>query len=182
MTCIVALHDRGESWVAADDRCLFHHDILPGPTNKVALSAAGDAALLICGEGAIGWQIVKDGSRIVTPDPIETHSNLVDFVLGLEKRGLISGIAADGYGAKRWNLPTIYANQHGVWDIDQSFMLSPISRGVLWARGSGGDLAVGAGNAADVKQRSPRHRVEEAIAVAHQFNAGCGPLHTCLKL
>lgn len=180
MTVIVALHERGETWIGADSRACQSNDIVAATVHKVAIH--GRAALLGSGEGKSIYEMVRNARLLVRPNAEDTVEALTRFILKRSGSGLMAAQRDDDGGWSGWACSFLYANREGVWDIDSTLMPVRINDGRLWARGSGGGLARGAGHALRGIAATPKRRVEAALEAAIDGNAGCGGPVMVIKL
>ncbi len=70
----------------------------------------------------------------------------------------------------------VLAHADDVWTIGSDFSISPVSQGVLWAEGSGRELALGAGHALAAREPGlpPRDIVTGSVGAAIAFDTMCG--------
>lgn len=143
MTVITALHDptEGVTWLGANGRATIGSYVGPSLDRKwfsaegwvIGITGSGPKleALEACTE-----RFPKDASR-----PFEIIRFMKDAYGAFD-------IGEMDEGLKRYSGNGILIHKSGaVWDFDNSFCLTPVEPGVFWARGSGMDIALGAGRA-----------------------------------
>jgi ATP-dependent protease HslVU (ClpYQ) peptidase subunit len=166
MTVICGLHHRGETWIGADSRATGNHGIVFASSVK-KWAVGPSAAIGLSGE-AIGTQVLhRNRDEILkTGAPMEIVDRMADALKPHFKE------SGDGDGAKAWGFTTLLATHHAIYDVDSTFMALEIESGVLWARGSGKEYAIGAGHA--MRGDNPMARIRRALEAACQFDSGCG--------
>ena len=61
----------------------------------------------------------------------------------------------------------------GIWDFDSRLTLTPVAPDTMWARGSGGDFALGADHVAKAAGQSAEARMKSAVAAAMALDISC---------
>lgn len=169
MTVIAAVHQDGETWIGADSMRSFGH-LKVGPVSK-----------LIVGSGVIvGISGTELTNNIVSNNRDVVFADTDPWQIGRRIKALVK---EDGYQAKTdshddvvpgYGADIIVARSDGVWHLSSGFTLTAIKEGDLWAIGSGGEIAMGAGYV----KHSPGPRIHVALEAACYWCKGCAaPFH-----
>lgn len=77
-------------------------------------------------------------------------------------------------GLKRYCGSGILVSQSGrIWDFDNSFCLTEVESGALWAQGSGMEIALGAAAALSDFVSAPRERIKRAVQITIEKDVDC---------
>lgn len=172
MTVVCALHMDGYTVIGADSRVTIGQNTrLPSAAKKWHISPDKTQAIASTGSGRT-LVLIRESNIL---DKASGSHEVAEFLRELIKKDGYASSADDGRGALSFGDTYLYADASGVWDIDSRFATWPIDDGVLWARGSGMDYAVGAGFAMQKDASlNPYYRVRMAIEAAIANDLGCG--------
>ena len=161
MTIITAIHDPKENvtWLGSNGRATIGSYVSPSIDTK--WFAAGGWAIGITGTGP-------------KLEALEAHEK--EFPNEATRPFEILAFMKEAYGAfdigemeeglKRYCGNGLLVQKSGaVWDFDNSFCLTPVATGVIWARGSGMDLALGAGIALKEFVASPKALTKRILEI-----------------
>ena len=161
MTVITALYDARENvtWLGSNGRATIGSYVGPSRDNK-----------WFCAEGwAIG--ITGSGPKV---EALEAHvsafptdaSRPHDILKFMKTAYSDFDIGEMDEGLKRYSGNGLLIYKNGaVWDFDNSFCLTPVEAGVFWARGSGMDIALGAGKALKDFITSPKELTKRVLEI-----------------
>ena len=77
-------------------------------------------------------------------------------------------------GLKRFCGSGMLVHKSGaIWDFDNSFCLTKVDRNVFWARGSGMDIAIGAGRALTSFVSSPKEITKRVVEIVVSTDIDC---------
>lgn len=177
MTVITAIHDPKENvtWLGTNGRATIGSYVGPSLDHKWF--------------NAEGWVIGITGSG---PKLEALEARAEDFPKNTTRPFEILKFMKKAYGAfeigemdeglKRYSGNGLLIHKSGaVWDFDNSFCLTAVAPGVFWARGSGMDLALGAGKALKEFISSPKEltkRVLEIVVATDVDSPGEVIIHT----
>ncbi|WDI30724.1 hypothetical protein PUV54_12250 [Hyphococcus flavus] len=161
MTVITVLHDVKENvtWLGSNGRATIGSYVGPSRDNKWfavhgwAIGITGSGPKVEALEAHLN-DFPKDASR---PHEILKFMKTAysDFDIGEVEEGL-----------KRYSGNGLLIHKSGaVWDFDNSFCLTPVEPGVFWARGSGMDIALGAGKALKDFVASPKELTRRVLEI-----------------
>lgn len=167
MTIIAAVRDPGQrcTWIGADSRATSGGATMPITCRKLriegryAIGSSGWSSAMTCVNTLPG---LFDG---------EPTAGEVAARIGNAIRALPWDSDSEG-GPHSYGCYFVLVIGSAVYDIDSAFDVGLIDDGQLWARGSGGQFAVGAGYA--LRNHRPERRLREALKAACQFDQGCG--------
>lgn len=169
MTIICALHQHGETWIGADSRTSFGHQVYDH-TQKWLVATDGALAVGLCGSGRARYLLEQVGEELFFQ--ADAHS--------VAKR-LHQAIIDDGWplkkedGGPNWITGgAIYADTTGVWQICCDFGVNAMPSGVFLADGSGEQFARGAAHTVARHEAGPEQVVGVALEAACRFDSGCG--------
>jgi ATP-dependent protease HslVU (ClpYQ) peptidase subunit len=91
----------------------------------------------------------------------------------MDRAGYSTSTERDG-GPKGYDQAFIAADGDGVWDINGRGSIVRVPDGKVWARGGGGDYAIGAGLAYREMDVAPRTVIEKAVRAAVDSDICCG--------
>ncbi|WP_375203913.1 hypothetical protein [Hyphococcus sp.] len=141
MTVITAIYDQAENvtWLGSNGRATIGSYV--GPSIDTKWWAIHDWAIGITGAG---------------PKLEALEANQKDFPKHATRPFEVLTFMKEAYGAfdigemeeglKRYCGNGLLIHKSGaIWDFDNSFCLTPVAKGGFWARGSGMDIALGAG-------------------------------------
>lgn len=161
MTVITALHDAKAkvTWLGSNGRATIGSYVGPSRDNKWFT--------------AEGWAIGITGSGPKV-EALEAHAGA--FPKGASRPHEILKFMKTAYGdfdigemdegLKRYHGNGLLIHKSGaVWDFDNSFCLTPVESGVFWARGSGMDIALGAGKALKEFVASPKELTKRVLEI-----------------
>lgn len=161
MTVITAIHDpdKGVTWLGSNGRATIGSFIGPSIDKKWI---AFDGWLIgVTGTGPKIEALLAHEEQFPkkTDCPFEVlkfmRSAYADFDIGEMEEGL-----------KRYCGGGLLIHQNGrVWDFDSRFCLTPVAQGGFWERGSGVDLAVGAGKAPEPFVSSPKELTQRVLEI-----------------
>jgi ATP-dependent protease HslVU (ClpYQ) peptidase subunit len=166
MTIIVALHNRGETWVGCDGMVSSRGHLFPLSVRKWLFAINDMRAIAACGHSFTRnlMESVWDRDQILAREPIvEVARELRRLMKADDIKDESDGVAPNQF---------ILATRGGVWDIAGDWSVSVIPEGVLWARGSGEDYANGAGHA--TRGDGGKARVLKALEAACEYRGDCG--------
>lgn len=171
MTVIAAVHQNGETWIGADSQRSFGH-LKVGPVSKLII---GPSVILGISGAELTNNLVSNNREavFVDTDPWQIGRRIKALVKedGYQGRTETHEDVVPQYGAD-----IIIARSDGVWHLSSGFTLSAMKEGDLWAVGSGGEIAMGAGYA--LATAHPRERVQMALQAACYWCRGCSaPFH-----
>lgn len=168
MTIICALRQNGETWIGADSRATGNSSLIYASSIK-KWAATSDAAIGATGDAHLTQLLQQNRAKILKDALPEL---IADRLLAVIKENSYSNKPHDDGGALSWGNSGLIATHQGVYDMDSTFMVLKIDDGVLWARGSGRNFALGAGHAA--RGDNPRARIVKALEAACAFQGDCG--------
>lgn len=161
MTVITALHDPEENvtWLGSNGRATIGSYV--GPSLDHKWFAAEGWVIGITGSGpklealeAHAGHFPKDASR-----PFEILKFMKNAYSAFD-------IGEMDEGLKRYSGNGLLIHRSGaVWDFDNSFCLTPVEPGLIWARGSGMDIALGAGRALKEFVSSPKELTRRVLEI-----------------
>jgi hypothetical protein len=169
MTIITALSSAGKVFYGYNDGHTIGDSPFPGSAcpwirlGKWALGVSGSTGIFnVIGHHANDFDDGASASAIV----FKLRALLVEYGFGRRD----SDEAEDQYGI--W---CILVNADGeVWDLDEKLSYSRVPEGVLWARGSGTDYALGADFILSRQSILPETRVKLATDAAIALDLFCG--------
>lgn len=170
MTIICALRDRGETWVGCDGQVTGGQHIYPGSIRKWNFSADGWYALASAGDVVIRNALSALVGEMTVASAVLQESNAVEISRRL--RGLLKENDVEKNHDKLWPNEFIVAGRDGIFDIASDLAVHRIPDGILWARGSGENYAMGAAHA--TLGDNPMARVRYALEAACAFSTSCG--------
>lgn len=161
MTVITAIHDPLENvtWLGSNGRVTIGNYVGPSLDDKWF--------------SAEGWVIGVTGSGPQL-EALEAHAGR--FPGNTTRPFEIVKFMKDAYGAfdigemdeglKRYSGNGLIIHKSGaIWDFDNTFCLTPVKPGVFWARGSGMDLALGAGKALKEFVEAPKELTRRVLEI-----------------
>ncbi|PQA85938.1 hypothetical protein [Hyphococcus luteus] len=161
MTVIAALYDPDENvtWLGSNGRATIGSYVGPALDRKW--------------RSFHGWAIGITGTG---PKLEALEANEQNFPKRAERPFEVLTFMKEAYGAfdigemeeglKRYCGNGLLVHKSGaVWDFDNSFCLSPVAKGAFWTRGSGMDLALGAGFALKDHIHSPKALMKRVLEI-----------------
>lgn len=167
MTVVCAVHDRGETWIGSDTRACRGELIVPTIAHKwhvhdrLALGVAGDSRVHNI-VGVSRETLLENDAPFAVAEALRTVLKEYDIGFASEDRA----------GAKNMGQYFLLATPKAVFSIGACLAVAQIKDGWLYAIGSGGAEANGAGHA--LREEPPQFRVRAALLAAMAFDAGCG--------
>ncbi|MHA7871045.1 MAG: hypothetical protein ACX939_01710 [Hyphococcus sp.] len=161
MTIITALHDKndGVTWLGSNGRATIGSFV--GPSLDRKWMALEGWAIGVTGTGPKLEALAAHADHFPknAAHPFEVlrfmRSAYGEFEIGEMDEGL-----------KRFCGSGLIAHMSGaVWDYDNSFCLTEVAAGTFWARGSGMDIAIGAGQALKTFVPSARELTRCALEI-----------------
>lgn len=168
MTVIVALTQGGQTWIGADEQAT-----LSGGRKVfgVAKWHVGKAwALANAGEPRALQVAIRAGAADLDGD---AHDVALAIRAALKADGF-EGKPYESTGAQGFNAPWLFARPGEVWDSDSAFNLVRAPDGVMMARGSGMEYALGAAYACMCNGDPASRIVTLALEAASRNDTGCG--------
>jgi ATP-dependent protease HslVU (ClpYQ) peptidase subunit len=168
MTTLVGLYipEKG-SWIASD-----------GQTTMNMMKAGSVQKWVRHGRWAVGCAGDLKTLTLMQADVeqlLHGVNSIGDVVKRIE-RMLVSHnytAATDGpFGPPAWGQNFLVASDDGLWDIDLTLSVFPVSPNTVWSVGSGREFSLGAGFA--TPEIEPAERVRLALGAAYKFDAMTG--------
>ena len=169
MTIITAIHDTEQNltWLGSNGRATIGSFV--GPSTDHKWFPIGEWLIGVTGTGpklealrACAKNFPEDAAH-----PFEVLKFMRDaygeFDIGEMDEGL-----------KRFCGSGLLIHKSGeIWDFDNSFCLTEVPKGSFWARGSGMDLALGAGLALKDYEKSPKALTRKALEIVVAVDVDC---------
>jgi ATP-dependent protease HslVU (ClpYQ) peptidase subunit len=169
MTIITAIHDAEQNltWLGSNGRATIGSFIAPSRDNK--WFAIKGWVIGITGTGPKLEALKAHESKF--PKDAQHPFEILKFMR--EAYGEFD-IGEMDEGLKRFCGSGLLIHKSGtVWDFDNSLCLTEVEPGVFWARGSGMDIAIGAGLALRDYVHSPKDLTKRILEIAIANDVDC---------
>jgi len=170
MTTLVALMADDGVWIGSDTRMSAGNIIMPCEANKWVTGQFPDHAIATGGCAYTGEIIARRFLQACDAvEKVDAFRVMEDVRKAVRDAGEYRQRGED----EKCDCSGLLVWRKKLYDFSGTLWPSPIAPGVLWARGSGMDFAIGAGHA--LKDSPPRVRIERALETACVFDGASAP-------
>ncbi|GEM_PF-1902737 len=169
MTVITAVHDTDNAcvWVGSNSRATLGS--IAGPPTDKKWVPLGPWLVGVTGTGP-----KPEAIEAIRSETDAIGDRAVDIVKLLKKAYEIFDIGETDEGLKRYCGSGIIVHKSAaIWDFDDSFCLSSVPSGMFWARGSGMDMAIGAGRALESLVQSKKDITARVVEIVIANDIDC---------
>lgn len=172
MTVIAAVHQNGETWIGSDSQREWAGTRLIAGDKLIEVPQLGIVA--VSGNSKAQRLIRGNLTRLSGAASPDAAAAAIRQILDDDKWAHMS--AHDGKGPADYGLSMVLATPDAVYLVASDFLVQPMEERELLAIGSGGEYAMGAGEA--LRWSDPETRVRAAVEAAIKWDTGCGgPAH-----
>ncbi len=169
VSIIAAINDTANNvvWVGSNGRATLGS--LRAPSVDRKWKAMNGWLIGVTGSGPKLEALDAHGNEF--PDPAEHPFEVLKFMKSAYDA---FDIGDTDEGLKRYCGSGLLVDKSGrIWDFDNSFCLTEVESGALWAQGSGMEIAIGAAAALAEFIPSPRERLTRAVQITIDKDVDC---------
>lgn len=169
MTIVCALYDPKEAtfWLGCNSSALIGQTKLP--ENRSKWIRLADWSIALTGAGFAEAAIKAERPKF--PNTTDDVQKVIEFLLATFDKFNI-GEKEEGY--TDFSLSGLLVHKSGLFfDLDSRLSVSPIPEGILWARGTGMEYALGADEVSKQRDIPADERIEYAVKAALALDTEC---------